>query len=224
MNIDWIFFDIGGVLADESEFLTVRQNYNLETIQYFQPETTMEDVLKVWPQASEMLGDLDENVIQISLKDKSRIPEAIELMNEKRNKAPNYYDLLKIRPEAIEVIPQLAKKYKLGIMANQNIQAREKLGEIGLLPYFQNTDVSIDHKLSKPDPEFFKKIFEITKADPNKSIMVDDNIERGLAPSKKLGMTTILYKLDDSNPSRDVIDFSINSLKDLLKNNIRIIY
>jgi HAD superfamily hydrolase (TIGR01509 family) len=216
MAIEWIFFDVGGVLADESEFLTVRQKYNLETIRYFQPETTPEDILSVWSQASEMLGDLDENVIQIALKDKSKISKAIKLMNKKKSESPKYYDLLKIRPEAIEVIPQLAKKYKLGIMANQNIQAREKLKEAGLLAYFQNTDVSIDHKLSKPDPKFFKKIFEITKANPYKSVIIDDSLERGLMPAKKLGMTTIWYRLNRNNLSQEIVDFSINSLKDLL--------
>src|ERR1035437_7690029 len=127
MEIEWIFFDIGGVLADESEFLKIRQNYNWETIKHFQPQTTKQDILNIWSQASGMLGSLDENIISLGLKEKSKLPEAIKLIKLKRSQGSKYYDLLKIRPETLEVIPQLAKKYKLGIMANQNTQAREKL-------------------------------------------------------------------------------------------------
>jgi len=214
--IEWIFFDVGGVLADESEFLKIRQNYDLETIKYFQPETTIENILGMWSRASEMLGNLDNNVIKLAIKDPSKITEAIKLLNKKRSESLKYYDLLKIRPEAIEIIPQLAKKYKLGIIANQNIQAREKLEDAGLLSYFQNVDMSIDYKLTKPNPDFFKKIFEVTKANPKKSIMIDDNIERSLVPAKKLGMTTIWYKLEDRKqlPS-NVIDKTIESLSEL---------
>lgn len=217
MNIKWIFFDIGGVLADESEFLKIRQNYCWETINSFMPEITKENVLNSWPAASEMLGSLDENVIRLFIKDVFLQEKAIDLMKQKRSTVPKYYDLLKIRKEAIEVIPVLAKKYKLGIIANQSKEARTILENAGLVSCFQNTDVSADHQLSKPDPEYFKKVFEITGAKPEESIMVDDNIERGLAPAKKLGMTTMWYCLENTEYTpKDIIDFKINSFKEIL--------
>ncbi|HNW71574.1 MAG TPA: HAD family hydrolase [Candidatus Paceibacterota bacterium] len=218
MNIKWIFFDIGGVLADESEFQKIRENYNWETVKHFELNTTKEEIMAIWPEASGMIGDLDINIVSLALKDKSKIIEAVELMKTKRSEAPSYYDLLKVREEAKEVISKLSQKYKLGIIANQNSKVKEKLKEADLLKYFQNTDVSGDHKLNKPNSELFKKIFEITGASPVESVMIDDNIERGLSPAKNLNMTTVWYRLTDrNNIPTNTVDYTVVSLMELLK-------
>lgn len=218
MNIQWIFFDIGGVLGDESEFLSIRQQYNLEVIKQFKQEATKEEVLNIWPKASAMIGDLDANVVTIALEKSGGANKAIGLMRERRSQAPDYYSLLKIRPDASEVIPVLSKKYKLAILANQNTQARSKLEEFGLLQYFQKSIVSRDINLSKPDPRFFEKIFEVTGADPKGSIMVDDNIERGLVTAKRLGMVTVWYKNQErQDVPKGVVDHTITSLRQLLE-------
>ena len=130
MKIDWIFFDIGGVLADESKFLEIRKNYNLEAVKKFQPETTKEDILAVWKEASAMPGDLDKNVVTLTIEDKSKTKEVVELMQIKRSQAPRYYDLLKIREETLEIVPKLAEKYKLGIMANQGVMVKNNTKQI----------------------------------------------------------------------------------------------
>ena len=215
-DVEWIFFDIGGVLADESEFQQIRENYNWETVKNFEPGVTKEDVLILWKEASRMLGDLDVNVITLALKNKENLKEAIILMKENRSKAPKYYDLLKIRTEALGVVIELSKKYKLGLMANQNILVKDKLKEAGIISYFQNAEVSDDYKLEKPDPKFFLKIFETTGANPLKSIIIGDNIERDLEPAKKLGMITIWYKLKEREVPNEFVDKTIESLTELL--------
>ncbi len=220
MNIKWIFFDVGGVLADESQFFKIRQDCDFEAVKYFQPETKREEILLAWQQVSRIvknLDKLDEEVITLVLKNKNKVIEAIEFMKTKRDNLPKYYDLLKVREGAIDVISQLSKKYKLGILANQNIKAREVLQKSGILSYFNDSSMSDDFKLSKPNPEFFKKVFEITGANPTESVMVDDNIEKGLSPAKKLGMTTIWYKLEDRNDiPMNIVNYTVTSFKELL--------
>jgi FMN phosphatase YigB (HAD superfamily) len=61
----------------------------------------------------------------------------------------------------------------------------------------------------------FHAIFEQTQANPVNSVMIDDNIERGLLPAHEFQMKTCWYKLsDEAMPSW--VDFEIRSLSDLL--------
>ena len=103
----------------------------------------------------------------------------------------------------------------MGLLANQPVSVKEKLDKAGVLQYFKFQDVSENFNLRKPDPEFFKAIFKAAGADPKESAIIDDNIERGLIPAKKLGMTTVWFKLEDREAVND-IDFAVSNLNALL--------
>ena len=47
--------------------------------------------------------------------------------------------------------------------------------------------------------------------------MIDDNIERGLMPAKKLGMKTIWFDWGIRKDYPDWIDYKIQKLEDLLQ-------
>lgn len=121
-----------------------------------------------------------------------------------------------VHPGTREVLETLAQEYKLGIIANQSTEARQKLIEADILSYFDFVGISHELKLSKPDPWIFEAAFEATGATPGKSVMIDDNIERGLAPAKKLGMKVVWYDLGTRKDPPDWIDFRIENLDDLL--------
>lgn len=215
-KIEWIFFDVGGVIGDESEFQSIRERYDLESIRLFQPDVTMDDVKSHWINASSVIGDLDENVICEFLHDDHEQRMAIEHMLRLREYAPKYYDILKIRPEAKEVISALAMNYHLGLMANQGKDIRHFLQASHCFDYFHYSNVSADHSLSKPNPVFFQTVLKQAGANPHHSVIIDDNIERGLIPAKKLGMRTVWYRLQDRDIPKRTIDYTIDSLRDLL--------
>ena len=121
-----------------------------------------------------------------------------------------------IRPEAQKVVAKLSFKYNLGLLANQPVKTKEKLEQAQILQYFKFQDVSEDFNLRKPDPEFFKAIFKATGANPKESAIIDDNIERGLIPAKKLGMTTVWFKLEERDLVKE-IDFIVINLEELLE-------
>jgi len=214
-SIDWIFFDAGGVLLDETKHEERRINLILEAVKGYKPEINKEYILKVRPKASGMLGGLTTNIIKLLLLDQVQQESAIKKVKVLDKKA-DQCGYTFVRPEAKEVVKKLTGKYNLGLLANQPVATKEKLDKVGILQYFKFQGVSEDFHLRKPDPKFFKVIFKTTGADPKVSVIIDDNIERGLIPAKKLGMTTVWYKLEDREVLES-IDFTISSLNELLK-------
>ena len=114
------------------------------------------------------------------------------------------------------MVAQLAKHFKLGIIANQNTKIKQKLEDAGVLQHFLYKAVSADVGLTKPDPEYFKYVLNESGAAANCAVMIDDNPVRGLYPAKSLGMTTVWYKLADNfHIQQDSIDYTIGSLVEL---------
>ncbi len=74
------------------------------------------------------------------------------------------------------------------LIANQHESIRKKLDEAGVLQYFTHTTVSNEYKLEKPDSRIFSSVLEEVGVDSKNTVMIDDNIERGLIPAKEIGM------------------------------------
>ncbi|MEK7104039.1 MAG: HAD family hydrolase [Patescibacteria group bacterium] len=213
-NIKWIFFDIGGVLRDETEYNLWRKDALLFQARKINPEISEENFENVHKQASKMRGSLRQNILEILTGDK-KIAE--QLKNEIHGQGTKIFQNLPIMPNALEVIKELSKNYSLGIISNYSSAITGFLKEAGLFNYFKVLGISQDYNLYKPDPEFFKAVLNDAKAKFKESAMVDDNIERGLDVAKNLGMTTVFF----NNPNRqdipkEIVDFTIYSLTDLL--------
>lgn len=213
--INWIFFDVGGVLLNDDKYEEERIKLILEIVSEYTTNISSKDILKVRPKASAMFGGLTTNIIKLLLPNKIQQESAIEKAKI-IIKQSDYSGHSFIRPEAKSVVEILSKKYSLGLLANQPVVTKEKLEKSGILQHFKFQGVSEDFYLKKPDPEFFKAIFKATGADPEKSAIIDDNIERGLVSAKKLGMTTVWFKLETRDISND-IDFVTTSLSELLE-------
>ena len=216
-KFEWIFFDIGGVLADESKANELRMQADLEIIQRHNPEVSMQDIVDAyWSSASASFGDIDRNLFRIFLQDEVLVKEAVEILKERKKTWPSYHERNFIRPEAQKVLEALSKKHKLGIIANQPKCARKLLEDAGIEKYFTFTGLSDEHDLHKPDPAFFEKVLQYSGADPKTAVMIDDSVERGILPAKKLGLATIRFKGGQNEKNANITDFEIDSLEDLL--------
>ncbi len=96
-----------------------------------------------------------------------------------------------VRPEAIEVIPKLAKRYLLALAANQPPRALEILRQAGLLEHFQWREVSATLGVAKPRPLFFRIILDSLGIQPAEAVMVGDRLDHDIFPARLLGMHTI---------------------------------
>lgn len=218
-KLNWLFFDVGGVLIDKSHYEKWLIQSMMIILRHYHKEVTPLALLGASIKASGKIGSLVLNTFQVILKNQKKTKKAYEELKAKRAKEKmEYYQITSIRPEALPVVQKLSSRFHLGIIANQAPEVKEKLSGGGLLSYFQYAGISEEYNLFKPDPIFFQAVLRDARAKPEESAMIDDNIERSLATAKKLGMTTVFYNLNQRKETpKNIIDFTIYSLKDLLK-------
>lgn len=215
-NIKWLFFDMGGVILDDDTPEGLRQADLLKIAEKYLPNSTIQDVKKAWEMASPNPGSMKHEAAKLLFANQSFAEQAVSEYLEYCQ--VDYYGLSRVRPEAKKVIPILAEKYNLGIMANQGAKAIDHLVEANLLGFFSHQKMSHHVGLQKPNPEFFNTILKDTGAKPEESIQIDDNWFRGCVPARKAGMKIVLYKRDiiphpaDANP-----DWEVSNLKELLE-------
>ncbi|MSR84941.1 HAD family hydrolase [Candidatus Uhrbacteria bacterium] len=213
--LEWIFFDVGDALIDESGYTNWKQDLVLRSVQAYQDTLRLEDVKHVWISASAQSGSLMQNAARLLLPNQKQADKAIEVikskhveMNEARKKQTVY-------PEALDVLRLLSKTYRLGILANQPVETRHMLAQAGLLELFTSTNLSGDYPFQKPDPRYFLQTLKDAGAEISRSVLVDDNIERGLAPAKQIGMRTVWYKHTERTIPDHTVDAVIESLQGL---------
>jgi HAD superfamily hydrolase (TIGR01509 family) len=214
--IDWIFFDIGGVLADESSYRHFREETITELLRSYVGDISHEVFERAFAKASVQQGSVSELTVRQILHDyqyQGDTEEIITKLREVLHTSPSYLSHEVIRENAAEVVAALAGKYKIGIIANQPEAIKEKLADAGVFGFLTDCTVAPD-STGKPSLAYFHEVFEKTGADPARSVMIDDNRERGLWPAKQLGMTTVWFT-DNSVPDESV-DYTVKDLQELL--------
>lgn len=99
-----------------------------------------------------------------------------------------------IDAELMEFILSLKSNWRLGLLSNAWVDARNKLGK--LYDFIEIFDVSIfsaEVKLRKPDEKIYKLILEKLDVQPWESLFIDDFLEN-IESAKGLGINTIHYK------------------------------
>jgi HAD superfamily hydrolase (TIGR01509 family) len=214
-DIDWVFFDIGGVLADESAYQEYRHSTCRAVARRYVKDVSQADYDRAYKEASMGVGSLTERVLRRLLENSgksSQTEEALGILATEFRLGPSYLDMEEIRPEAQEVVARLAQCYRIGIIANQPEGIKAKLEAAGIMQCLGDCTLAGD-RWGKPNPEYYREVLEKTGADPKRSIMVDDNLGRGVLPAKALGMTTIWFGTSIISQGAD---YSVESLGDLV--------
>lgn len=216
-KIDWIFFDVGGVLIEDDVFEETRRSLLLRTLRVIDSSITQSNLDEMILKASSMTGPINDNVLNLFIRDKQKLYIARNFLAGRKNELNEVATQNCVRKEAKIVLGKLAKKYQLGLIANQPTANKNLLEEAGISKFLNHFLVSQEHGFGKPDLRYFQSVFNATGANPESSAMVDNNIERGLSPAKKLKMTTVWYKNKNKADiaSRD-IDHTIENLNELL--------
>lgn len=217
MPIKWIFFDVGGVLLDETPLFEWKIRTIMDIARSLEHRFARKDVLRVWPEASKRSGNLAENAIDLLLHDRDVAKIAKDQLRSRKEDMERASAEQKIRQDALETISFLSQQYSLGLLANQPQKTRKKLADAGLLHFFTEKIVSAETAYQKPDEIFFRDTLARAGARPEESVLVDDNIERGLMPAKHIGMKTVWMKTADRADIPDgAIDYVITSLSELM--------
>lgn len=173
-NIQWLFFDLGSTLIDESECVEYRIRELLK-----QSSAPSREVLE---------RRMREHAAQNRLPYKDTAREfGLETI-----KWPHHLE--KIYECVPEVLEKLKKKYKLGIIANQNLGTEERLTEYGIRHYFDLVTSSAEEGVSKPDLKIFELSLQRANCAPEASCMIGDRLDNDIDPASRLGMATIWVK------------------------------
>lgn len=172
--MNWIFFDLGSTLVDESACLEKRLR---ETLTGCDEETCtafLNALHKGWT--------VNEDGYKVALR-------AHQL-----KKASWRGELERLYPAVPELLGMLKKRYHLGIIANQDCGCRSRLDAWGLSDFFEITVLSYEAGISKPDPAIFLAALEQAGCSPEQAWMVGDRLDNDILPAMSLGMKTIWVK------------------------------
>lgn len=177
MEIEWIFFDLGNTLYDEtySDYervisLIETNKLNIDSSAFFAQMRLGAAMYAPSPfsYAREHMG----------IKDNYPYSSEEEVLFDGVN----------------DVLRQFSVHFKLGILANQPSSTLERLKKDGIYHWFDLCLLSEIENLFKPNLDFFQ--YAIKKADcsPNKIVMIGDRLDNDIMPAKKVGMKTVWIK------------------------------
>lgn len=172
-NIEWLFFDMGSTLVDESKVYEYRMRKvaQLAGVTY---EYVYNTAMEFYKQNKK--GDL----------------ETMKLLNVEKPKWKFEYEVL--YKDAEECLKKLGTKYKIGVIANQSLGTVDRLEQLGILKYIDLVVASAEEGVAKPDREIFEIALNRAGCRPEQSVMIGDRIDNDIVPAKKLGMKTIWVK------------------------------
>ena len=78
-------------------------------------------------------------------------------------------------PETIEVLEQLHRRYKLGVVSNFDGRLRMILEQLGISKFFAEVVISSEVGADKPDPFIFRRALELAAVAPNEALHVGDD-------------------------------------------------
>ncbi|AHF08424.1 HAD family hydrolase [Desulfitobacterium metallireducens] len=90
------------------------------------------------------------------------------------------------------------------------------LERVGIRGYFTHLFTSKELGYNKPDSNFFKEIISRIGVNPSECIMIGNDYERDIVSSKMAGMETILYTEKRIEEPKQLADFVIRSMNDLI--------
>ncbi|OBZ16313.1 HAD family hydrolase [Bacillus sp. FJAT-27264] len=114
------------------------------------------------------------------------------------------YDKYKFYSDALELIPELSKTYKLAVVSDAWPSLDNVFKQAGLRDYFSSFIISSIKGVSKPHELMYKAALEELEVSPSEAIFVDDNI-RNCDSAEQLGIHSMVL-------SRDIKQYLYNKI------------
>jgi len=169
-DIQWLFFDVGSTLIDESLAYEqrLREIAQAAALAY---EKVLEMALEHYRENRK--GDL-ETAAQLGV-----------------TLTPWHHEWEKPYPDALSTLKKLHQNYRIGIIANQSPGTARRLRDWGLLDEIDLVIASAEEGVSKPDRRIFELALRKSGCIPERSVMIGDRIDNDIAPAKQMGMKTV---------------------------------
>lgn len=203
-DIQWIFFDMGSTRIDETASYL---GWFRAAAEHTDGALTAEDIER------EYCAGMARYAPTVS--------KQLEPFGFKGNSTRLYPSKLdEPYPQAEEVLAALSRRYRLGIIANQNPGAEERLENYGLRRYFEVIVSSAEVGLAKPDERIFHLALKLAHCAPEHAVMVGDRPDNDIYPAKRLGMRTVRVtqgyaRFQPARGAEYEADMTVASIEDL---------
>ncbi len=198
-NIEWIFFDIGSTLVDESKAY----------------EHRIKDTIKNTNITYKQFCNL---MIDFAKQGKNGYIEAAKELNLKITNWHSEDEFL--YPDTVSTLKLLSEKYKIGIIANQPLGTQERLNKMKIDKYISLVISSAEENVSKPDLKIFKLTLDRVGCLADNAVMVGDRLDNDIVPAKVIGMKTIWIRqglggLATPKNESETADFTVKNINEI---------
>lgn len=201
----WIFFELGGTLLDDIPFndfinqtllnILAEHGHDIGKDEFIRARDAF--VIKRVPVLSSL-------VVYFTGGDELKDPVMKELTRRIDHKGA---ELQVPFPESERVLRNLKGRFSLGVIANQQVEVRELLRNLGWDRLFDVTIISDEVGVWKPNPRIFEMALDAARCKPQEAAMVGDRVDNDIAPAKSLGMRTIRIRAGIFGPQEAVSGF-----------------
>jgi FMN phosphatase YigB (HAD superfamily) len=194
VSVDWVFFDMGGVLVDDEPAMLLVYRRLYERCNDAGIPMTPEELFALREELIAMGDGIHWHTVGKTLlgADSWRLLQG-DLINELRSSYPDFNIPY---PGIGDVIDEVGVNYHLGLAANQLSECRRVLELQGWIKHFKVLGISEEVGLRKPQPEFFRWLLNEAGVEPERCIMVGDRIDNDIRPAKALGFKTVWFKIE----------------------------
>jgi HAD superfamily hydrolase (TIGR01549 family) len=210
--LEIVFFDIGGVMYDDTVYArSWRRALRESGAEFTDEEFDAEYAAARADQSGSFRRRLTE-----------RFLAAGPVLAEVEARAARYwaYPPTALYPDVRECLDALAGRYRLGVIANQPTSVHAAMERDGLVGYFEVWGVSDDLGLQKPDPALFTRVLETAGVDAARTVMLGDRLDYDVRPARAAGMRAIWVLRGEApdDPTQDQLaeaDASVWSLDEV---------
>lgn len=191
-QIQWIFFDLGETLIDESAPIS-------ESIRQFTEQAALLGYTFRPDQVQAAMQEAYRKFAPFPMRSvmETWIPSEEHRARIKQGMAYRK-DMESPFPSALTLLQNLSERYRIGIIANQGPGTPARLDAYGFSPYISVCCASAEAGMEKPDPRFFRMALEQAQCRPEHAVMIGDRIDNDVLPAKRLGMSTIWVRQGDA--------------------------
>ena len=124
-------------------------------------------------------------------------------------------------PGVSDLLSALARRFSLGIIANQPQGTEVRLVQWGIREHFSLIVASHEYGLAKPDPRIFAVALSDAQCEAEEALMVGDRLDNDIGPAKALGMKTLrvlqgFSRFQEPRFQYEIPDFTISRIAFLL--------
>jgi HAD superfamily hydrolase (TIGR01509 family) len=181
--IEMVFFDIGGVMYDDSIYARSWMTALREAGASFTDE---EFTAEYSAARAAQSGSFRRRLTHRFLGSGADL-RAVEALAARHWAYPP----TALYPDVVPCLESLAGRVRLGVIANQPTSVRQAMERDDLTRFFEVWGVSDDLGLQKPDPDLFSHVLETASVPPGRTVMVGDRLDYDVRPAKSAGMRAV---------------------------------